>query len=137
MGYIRKNLLLSAYFRYTGSLIIIIGWCPRTKTKTRRFSLCLISVKGCVVTQLEQVNILVSVIVEEDCGSSLALEVYAELLLVGHLKDLDLELGALENRLNVCLFVLCVINLLLHLKVQLPCCVRHLESLALLCHLLG
>ena len=99
-------------------------------------SLGLIDVQGRVVAQLEEVNVLVGIIVEENRGASLALEVNAEFLLVRHLKDLDLKLSTLVDGLNILAFRN-IINLLLDLEVKLPGCVRHLESLSLLGHLLG
>ena len=99
-------------------------------------SLGLLDVQGCVVAQLEEVNVLVGVVVEENRGASLALEVNAEFLLVRHLKDLDLKLCALEDGLNFLAFRN-IINLLRDLEVKLPGCVRHLECLSLLGHLLG
>ena len=95
-----------------------------------------LGVQGCVVAQLEKVDILVGVIIEKNCGASLTLEVNAVFLLVRHLKDLDLKLCALENGLDIVLTVSGIINLLRDLEVQLPGCVRHLEYLSLLLHLL-
>ena len=95
-----------------------------------------LGVQGCVVAQLEKVDILVGVIIEKNCGASLTLEVNAVFLLVRHLKDLDLKLCALENGLDIVLTVSGIVDLLRDLEVQLPGCVRHLEYLSLLLHLL-
>ena len=79
-------------------------------------SLSLLGIQGCVVAQLEEVDVLVGVVVEENCRASLALEVNAEFLLIRHLKDLDLKLCALEDGLNFLAFRN-IINLLRDLEV--------------------
>ena len=70
-----------------------------------------------------------------DGRAGLYLEVDTSLLLVGHLKDLNLHLGVLIYRLFVLLTLVVVIDASLHVKRQLPVRVRHLELLLLLCHL--
>ena len=91
-------------------------------------------INRCVVTQLKQVDVLVGIVVEQDGGASLALEVDAVLFLIGHLGDLNLDLGALsQHSVFLCLLVLG--DLLLDGEVDLPGVVGELIRLVLLLEL--
>ena len=48
---------------------------------------------SCVVAKLERVNVFVGVVIEENCRASFALEFYAILLLVLHLKNFNLDIA--------------------------------------------
>jgi len=91
-----------------------------------------LNIKRGVVAELEEIDVLVCVIVEQNGGACLALEIDAELLLVGHLQDLNLHLRLLVDGFNLGLTFLCgLVNLLLNLEVELPGLVGDYECLAI------
>jgi len=91
-----------------------------------------ISIDGCVVAQLHQVNVFVGIIVEENGRACLALEVNTVLVLIRDLGDLDLDLGLFIDRINLWLSFNLLVNLLLTVESELPVSVRNVELLSLL-----
>lgn len=91
-----------------------------------------ISIDGCVVAQLHQVNVFVGIIVEENGRAGLALEVNTVLVLIRDLGDFNLDFGLFIDRIYLWLSFNLLVNLLLTVKSELPVGVRNLELLSLL-----
>lgn len=80
-------------------------------------------VQRSIVAHLQRINVLVRVVVEQNGGAGLALEVDAVLLLTGHLEDLYLQLGELIDggwSLAFRVFDLLLVDRLFNVKVELP-----------------
>ncbi len=93
---------------------------------------------------MELVEVQLRFLVEEDCRTALSLELDIDHVgSVGHLEDLKLDVSLLVDRHKLVILVLFVVfllgslvDLLLHIEVNSPVCLRDVELLLLICHFL-